>query len=79
MASGYRKRPEHGQVSLVLGAGNVSSIGPKDAFYKLFVENQTVVLKMNPVNEYLGPHFEKALAPLVERGFLRIVYGGAAE
>lgn len=79
MASGYRKRPEKGQVSLVLGAGNVSSIGPMDAFYKLFVENQTVVLKMNPVNEYLGPHFERALAPLVERGLLRVVYGGAAE
>lgn len=79
MASGYRKRPEAGQVSLVLGAGNVSSIGPMDAFYKLFVENQTVVLKMNPINEYLGPHFERALAPLIDKGFLRIVYGGAAE
>jgi len=31
------------------------------------------------VNEYLGPIFEEALKPLVERGLLRIVYGGAAE
>ena len=68
-----------GKVALVLGAGNVSSIGPMDALYKLFAENQVVVLKMNPVNEYLGPVFEQALAPLVEGGFLRIVYGGAEE
>ena len=27
-----------GKVSLVLGAGNVASIGPMDALYKLFVE-----------------------------------------
>lgn len=78
MASSYRTRPTGG-VSLVLGAGNVSSIGPMDALYKLYAEHEVVVLKMNPVNEYLGPHFERALAPFVERGLLRIVYGGGAE
>ena len=50
----YRKRSTKGKVALVLGAGNVSSIGPMDALYKLFVEGQVVLLKMNPVNEYLG-------------------------
>jgi acyl-CoA reductase-like NAD-dependent aldehyde dehydrogenase len=77
-AVAYReKRPC--KVALVLGAGNVSSIGPMDALYKLFAENQVVVLKMNPVNEYLGPIFAEAFSPLISEGFLRIVYGGAAE
>jgi acyl-CoA reductase-like NAD-dependent aldehyde dehydrogenase len=78
-ALAYRDRAKKGKVALVLGAGNVSSIGPMDAFYKLFVENQVVVLKMNPVNEYLGPHFLDAFRPLVSRGFLQVVYGGARE
>lgn len=75
----YQTPQTEGKVALVLGAGNVSSIGPMDAFYKLFVENQVVVLKMNPVNEYLGPFFVEAFARLIDRGFLRVTYGGAAE
>jgi hypothetical protein len=31
---------------------------------------------MNPVNEYLGPFLIEAMAPLVQAGYLRIVYGG---
>jgi aldehyde dehydrogenase (NAD(P)+) len=31
---------------------------------------------MNPVNDYLGPIFEKIFAPLVKRGYLAIAYGG---
>ncbi len=75
----YRNKPKAGKVALVLGAGNVSSIGPLDAIYKLFVEDQVCVIKMNPVNEYLGPYFEDAFRALIERGYLQIVYGGAAE
>ncbi|HEY7976270.1 MAG TPA: aldehyde dehydrogenase family protein [Ktedonobacterales bacterium] len=78
MAVAYRNKPA-GRVALVLGAGNVSSIGPLDALYKLFVEDQVVVLKANPVNAYLGPLMEEAFRALVEGGYLRIVYGGAAE
>jgi hypothetical protein len=66
-----------GKVALVLGAGNVASIGPLDVIYKLFVEGQVCLLKMNPVNEYLGPFVEEACAELVQRGFLHVVYGGA--
>jgi acyl-CoA reductase-like NAD-dependent aldehyde dehydrogenase len=66
-----------GGVSLVLGAGNVSSIAACDAFYKLFHEGRVVLLKMNPVNDYLGAIFSRAFGPLIRRGFLRIVYGGA--
>lgn len=75
----YREKSLKGKVALVLGAGNVASIGPMDALYKLFVEGQVVLLKMNPVNEYLGPLIDEAFASLRERGFFRVVYGGAAE
>lgn len=73
----YRELTASGAVALVLGAGNVSSIAPMDALYKLFVENAVVLLKMNPVNEYMGPILEHAFAPLCEAGWLQIVYGGA--
>ena len=66
----------HG-VALVLGAGNVSSIAPRDLAHKLFVEDQVVMLKMHPVNEYLAPLFERAFAPLIEAGYLAICKGGA--
>jgi len=65
-----------GRLALVLGAGNVSSIGPLDAIHKLFNENQVVVLKLNPVNDYLAPVLDRALRPLIAAGGLRIVTGG---
>ena len=64
-------------VALVLGAGNISSIPITDALTKIFQDNQAVLLKMNPVNEYLGPIFERAFAALVNADLLRIVHGGA--
>lgn len=78
-AAFYREKSPKGRLALVLGAGNTSSIGPMDALYKLFVEGQVVILKMNPVNEYVGPFIDQAFAPLREQGFFRVVYGGAAE
>lgn len=67
------------KVGLVLGAGNVSSISATDVLYKMFIENQVVLLKMNPVHEALGPVLEEAFACLIQDGYLRIVAGGAAE
>jgi acyl-CoA reductase-like NAD-dependent aldehyde dehydrogenase len=61
----------------VLGAGNVASIPVADVLHTLFVENRTAILKMNPVNAYLREPFDRALAPLIEAGYLRIVDGGA--
>jgi len=55
----------------------VSSIPPMDVLYKLFAENQVVVLKMNPVNQVIGPHLERAFQSLIELGFLAIVYGAS--
>lgn len=65
-----------GKVALVLGAGNIASISPLDAFQKLFLENQVVILKMNPVNDYLTDYLRSAMMPLIERDALRIVTGG---
>jgi len=78
-AVAYRQPVPRGKVALVLSAGNVSSIGPMDALYKLFVDNEVVVYKTHRVNDYLGPLFERGLRPLVEAGFLRVVYGGVEE
>ena len=66
-----------GSVCLVLGAGNIASIAPLDCFQKLFTEHSVVLLKMNPVNDYLIPALEKALAPMIEFGALQIVSGDA--
>ena len=74
----YRK-PHGGKLCLVLGAGNVNSIPPTDVIYKMFVEGTACVLKMNPVNAYVGPLIERAFAPLVARGFFAVVYGEVAE
>ncbi len=65
------------QVALVLGAGNVSAIPATDALSRILQSDCAVLLKMNPVNEYLGPMFERSLQPLIQAGFLRIAYGGA--
>jgi acyl-CoA reductase-like NAD-dependent aldehyde dehydrogenase len=73
----YGRRDPEGGVTLVLGAGNASSIPPMDVATKMFIEGYVCVLKMNPVNEWVGPYLERALAPLIDRGYLRIVYGGA--
>jgi hypothetical protein len=63
--------------TLVLGAGNVSSIPPVDALTKLFQENRVVLLKLNPVNDYLSGIFERAFQPLISQGFLKLCRGGA--
>lgn len=76
-AQAYASPAEHAGVSLVLGAGNVASLGPRDVLSKLFAEGKVVVLKANPVNDYLIPYWEQAMASLIEGGFLRIVRGGA--
>lgn len=73
----YREQQEQGRVALVLGAGNQASIGPMDVLYKLFVENEVCILKMNPVNEVGGPSIERIFAALIDSGYLAVVYGGA--
>lgn len=78
-ATAYDAPPEtrQGKVALILGAGNVSSIAPLDCFQKLFVEHQVVLLKLNPVNDYMIDFLKPAMRSLIEVGALRIVRGGA--
>jgi hypothetical protein len=78
-ALAYQNQEHPGKVALVLGAGNVSCLGPTDLLYKLFVEDQVVILKTHPVNAYLGPLIEESFRPLIDRGFLQVVSGGASE
>jgi aldehyde dehydrogenase (NAD(P)+) len=77
MGTWYRQTAQEPRVALVLGAGNISSIALLDALYKLVAEGTVCILKLNPVNSYLGPMFENAFEPLVEGGYLRFVYGDA--
>jgi len=78
-ASVYHDTALGGKVALVLGAGNASVLPVSDLLHKLFVELQVVVLKFNPVNDHLGPLMEEGFRPLIDRGFLGFVYGGAEE
>ena len=67
-----------GGVGLVLGAGNITSIPVLDVMYELLAHNRVALLKVNPTQDALIPVYERALAPLIEPGFLRIVRGGPA-
>ncbi|MGW6581330.1 aldehyde dehydrogenase family protein [Streptomyces globisporus] len=78
-AGEYRGRPGGPGVALVLGAGNVAAITPLDILHKLYAEGEVVLAKMNPVNAYLRPHFERVFGEFVERGWVRFADGGAAE
>jgi len=64
-----------GKVALVLGAGNVAAITPLDVLQKLILENQVVILKMNPINDYLTEYYQIAMKPFIDIDALRIVKG----
>lgn len=63
-------------VTLVLGAGNVASIGPLDLLHQLVNKLSVVILKAHPVNDYLVPHWRRALGALIEQDFAAVVAGG---
>lgn len=75
---GQRTPTESNGVGLVLGAGNITSIPVLDVLYELLASNRTALLKVNPTQDPLVPIYKRALAPLIEPGFLRIVRGGPA-
>ena len=77
-AAAYADPLAHAGTALVLAAGNVASLGPRDVLSKLFVEGKVVVMKANPVNDYLVPYWRRALAALLGAGVLCIVDGGTA-
>src|SRR5207245_426983 len=65
-ASFYQQERVEGRVVLVLGAGNVNAIPPLDVATKLFNEGKVCLLKMHPLNAYLGPLLEDAFREAVE-------------
>lgn len=75
----YKEKDHDGRVALILGAGNVDSIVSADVITKMFNEGKVCVIKMNPVNAFLGSFLEEAYSEPIARGFLAIVYGGAEE
>jgi len=78
--AGFYKRPAHrGRVVVVLGAGNIAGIPAMDVLTKMFNEGKVCLLKMNPVNAYLGPFLERAFAEPITKGFLAVIYGGSDE
>jgi len=72
----YDKKDPSGGVCVILGAGNVAAIPATDMLYKMFVEGYVCVLKINPVNEWVGPFLERAFEPLIARDYVRVTYGG---
>ena len=76
----FYKMPDHdGRVVLVLGGGNVNGTPTMDVLTKMFNEGKACILKMNPVNAYLGPYLEEAFADAIRQDYLAVVYGGAQE
>lgn len=70
------RRGEPG-LALVLGAGNITSIGIADTLEHVLIDGMATGLKLHPHFGPLEPHFARALSPLVRRGFVRILTGEA--
>jgi aldehyde dehydrogenase (NAD(P)+) len=73
----YQDPSPEGNVGLVLGAGNIAAIPVLDLLGKLFVDGEVTLVKLNPVNEYLGEFFEDIFQPLVDAGYVRFAYGAS--
>ena len=73
----FYKKPHQGKLVFVLGAGNIASISMMDVITKMFNEGKVCLLKMNPVNAYLGPFIEEAFKAAIDQQYLAVVYGGA--
>src|SRR6476469_8337064 len=69
--------PGDPEVCVVLGAGNLGTITALDIIDQLYIRGNVCAVKMNPVNEYLGPFYEQIFAEFISRGWLRLLYGGA--
>ena len=74
---GFANRFEKNEpkITLVLGAGNVSSIPVLDALFHMIAFKSVIYLKLNPVNDYLLPIFTQIFEPFITRGFMIITEG----
>ena len=75
----YKHSEQGGQVVLILGAGNIGGLLTGDFLHQLYNENKVVILKLNPINQYLGVLLAEVFAPLIEAGFLQLCYGGVEQ
>ncbi|WP_345603116.1 aldehyde dehydrogenase family protein [Tomitella cavernea] len=64
-------------VGVVLGAGNVTAIGPMDVLDSLVVHGRPAILKLNPTFSGLLEAYAAALAPLIAADLVAVVNGGA--
>jgi aldehyde dehydrogenase (NAD(P)+) len=62
--------------SVVLGAGNITSIAVLDTLYELVAHNRVVILKLNPVMDELLEPTRAVLRPLIGAGVVRVISGG---
>ena len=77
---GYAMRYKHdATITLVLGAGNVSSIPLLDTIYHLVAKRSVVYIKLNPVNDYLLPVFEKVFSNFINLGYVVVSKGSLEE
>ena len=77
---GFSKRYDiDPSITLVLGAGNFSSIPYLDVLYHLITRKSVILLKLNPVNDYLKPVFEKVFQNFIERGYIIVTNGDIDE
>jgi aldehyde dehydrogenase (NAD(P)+) len=63
-----------GKLVFVLGAGNIAAIPPMDVLTKMFNEGKVCILKMNPVDAYLGSFIEEAFKEAIDKNYLAVVY-----
>ena len=75
----YRQTSTRGRVVLVLGAGNSAGVPVQDVLTRMFNEGKVCLLKLHPLNDYLAPLLSEAFASAIDRDFLHIVTGDAAE
>jgi hypothetical protein len=76
-AAFYRRTDPEGSVALSLVSSGPPAAGALAALSSLFVDGEVALVEIGPARAHLAPILERALAPLVERGFVRIVIGGA--
>tara|TARA_B100001996_G_scaffold280627_1_gene221063 strand:- start:1587 stop:3236 length:1650 start_codon:yes stop_codon:yes gene_type:complete len=77
---GYGMRYSHKpSTALILGAGNVSCIPLLDAIYHIVTKRSVTIIKLNPVNDYLLPVYEKVFQEFIDKGYMFVTKGTTQE
>lgn len=63
-------------ITVVLGAGNITSIAVLDTLYELIAHNRVVILKLNPVMDEMYDVTRRVLQPLIDVSAVQVVKGG---